>query len=193
MWYGRNQSSVQVDLHPQASLQYAVSPKYLRASHLISLCANLQNTASLKETYPALPMLTKVASVNLPSLTSASNHCFRSPAKDPENCVSGSMLCCLFNYRVSYIYSSAQRACDKMRRSGADESCKNSTSTSLCSRPRCLQKGCAGTKNSPPSCHYRYSLPRRVSMKCRRGRGSLPWGRHPNRWEVVRLPTPATA
>ena len=58
-----------------------------------------------RQTYPALPIFTYVASEKRPSRTSASNQSFRSPAKEPENCVSGSMLCCLFGVEVSVCHS----------------------------------------------------------------------------------------
>ena len=136
------------------------------------------------QTHPALPIFTYVASEKRPSWTSASNQSFRSPAKEPENCVSGSMLCCLFGVGVSVCNSGH-----------SDYAIRHDVRNRprLHHGPRCLLVDNCSRKDLPPSCRCRYLLPRRLSMKYRRGSRSLPPDRRPSQWEVVRLPTRATA
>ena len=108
-----------INLHSQLRLQYTVSPEYLRAAihrrSLASSVAKIQKKGKKGEgrgrtkgkegeqggTYPAFPIFTKLPSLNLPIWTRASNHCFRSPEKEPENWVSGSMECCKYRQPTS--------------------------------------------------------------------------------------------
>ena len=135
------------------------------------------------QTYPALPIFTKVASENRPSLTSASNQSFRSPAKEPENCVSGSMLCCSSELGVSICHSGLSDCA--IRHVCSDKPL-------LQHGPRRLVENCT-RKDLPPSCHCRYLLPRRLSMKYQRGSQLLPPDQRPSQWEVAPPPTRAIA
>ena len=135
------------------------------------------------QTHPAFPIFTYVASVNRPSLTSASNQSFRSPAKEPENCISGSMLCCSSDSESAFtILGSASMLEEMFVRAGY--SCNIARGIPV--------ESCTG-RDLPPSCHFQYLPPRKPSMKYQRGSRSLPPDQRPNQWEVVPLPTRATA
>ena len=75
---------LQVYLHTQLGLQHAISPEYLGALQIISPTLHKKKVMT-KWTYPAFPILTNIASVNLPALTRAWNQSFKSPVKEPEN------------------------------------------------------------------------------------------------------------